>query len=59
VMAEFAEEGVYINFVAEPSAAAVKAGFGEQAYARLVAVKDEYDPENFFRANTNIPPSGV
>jgi FAD binding domain/Berberine and berberine like len=58
VMAEFAEEGVYINFVAEPSAAAVKAGFGDEAYARLVAVKDEYDPENFFRANTNIPPSG-
>jgi len=57
VMAEYAEEGVYVNFVAEPSEAAIKAGFGEEAYARLVAVKDEYDPENVFRSNTNIPPS--
>jgi len=58
VMAEFAEEGIYVNFVADPSAQAVKAGFGDEAYARLVAVKDEYDPDNFFRSNTNIPPSG-
>ena len=59
VMAEYAEEGVYVNFVAEPSAAAVKAGFGDEAYARLVAVKDEYDPENVFRSNTNIPPTAA
>jgi FAD/FMN-containing dehydrogenase len=57
-MAEFAEPGVYVNFVAEPSASAVEAGFGPEKYARLVAVKDEYDPDNVFRSNTNIPPSG-
>ncbi len=57
-MAEFAEAGVYVNFAAEPSATAVKAGFGSESYARMVAVKDKYDPDNVFRSNTNIPPSG-
>jgi FAD/FMN-containing dehydrogenase len=57
-MAEFAEPGVYVNFVAEPSASAVEAGFGPEKYARLVSVKDKYDPDNVFRSNTNIPPSG-
>jgi FAD/FMN-containing dehydrogenase len=56
-MAEFAEAGVYVNFVAEPSATAIEAGFGPENYARLVAVKDKYDPDNVFRSNTNIPPS--
>ena len=57
-MAEFAEAGVYVNFTGDPSAGAVEAGFGPENYARLVAVKDKYDPDNVFRSNTNIPPSG-
>jgi FAD/FMN-containing dehydrogenase len=57
-MAEFAEPGVYVNFVADPSASAVEAGFGSEKYARLVEIKDRYDPDNVFRSNTNIPPSG-
>jgi FAD/FMN-containing dehydrogenase len=57
VMAEYAEDGVYINFVAEPSESAIESGFGSDNYARLVAVKDKYDPDNLFRSNTNIPPS--
>jgi FAD/FMN-containing dehydrogenase len=56
-MAEFAEAGVYVNFVAEPSATAIEAGFGPENYARMVAVKNKYDPDNVFRSNTNIPPS--
>ena len=31
--------------------------FGEEKYARLVALKDKYDPENLFRLNQNIKPS--
>jgi hypothetical protein len=55
-MGTYAEAGVYVNFVAEPSATAVEAAFGPVNYERLVAVKTEYDPENVFRSNTNIPP---
>jgi FAD/FMN-containing dehydrogenase len=55
-MSEYAEEGVYVNFTGDPSASAVKAGFGPEKYARLVEVKRAYDPENVFRSNTNIPP---
>ena len=55
-MAEFAEAGVYVNFVGDPTASAVEAGFGAEKYARLVEVKGAYDPDNVFRSNTNIPP---
>ena len=57
-MAEYAEEGVYVNYVADPSAGALEAGFGPENYARLVAIKREYDPENVFHNNSNIPPTG-
>jgi FAD/FMN-containing dehydrogenase len=57
-MAGYAEEGVYVNFGSELGASVIEASFGTDGYARLVAVKDEYDPDNVFRNNTNIPPSG-
>ena len=28
-----------------------------EVFARLVRVKDRYDPDNVFRINNNIPPS--
>lgn len=31
--------------------------FGATKYERLVALKDEYDPENVFRMNQNVRPS--
>jgi len=48
--------GYYVN--TEPSAAEsrVKATYGDN-YARMVKIKDQYDPKNLFRLNANIRPS--
>ncbi|HEX2174523.1 MAG TPA: FAD-binding oxidoreductase [Nocardioidaceae bacterium] len=48
--------GVYLNFEPGTSDADVRAGFGGEKYARLAALKREWDPENLFRGNHNIAP---
>jgi FAD/FMN-containing dehydrogenase len=35
----------------------VRAGYGAEKYAKLVALKDKWDPDNLFRVNQNIKPS--
>jgi FAD/FMN-containing dehydrogenase len=45
----------YVNFLGDPGAA--EAAYGKETYARLVSLKDEYDPTNVFRLNQNIEPS--
>lgn len=49
--------GVYANFLNDEDEAGVKDAYGSRL-ARLTALKDRYDPTNFFRMNANIPPSG-
>jgi FAD/FMN-containing dehydrogenase len=46
----------YVNFLGDPGAA--RTSYGEDTYARLVSLKDRYDPTNVFRLNQNIPPTG-
>jgi FAD/FMN-containing dehydrogenase len=36
----------------------VKNTYGDN-YDRLVAIKNKYDPDNFFRVNQNIKPAGT
>ena len=58
-IAPYTTGGVYLNF--EPDEGGeerVRAGYGAEKYARLVALKDKWDPDNLFRVNQNIRPSG-
>lgn len=50
--------GVYANFLSDEGAAGIASAYG-QRLRRLTALKDRYDPTNFFRLNANIPPSRV
>jgi FAD/FMN-containing dehydrogenase len=51
------DAATYVNFTGEASEDRVQASYPAATYARLVAVKDRYDPTNLFRLNQNIPPS--
>jgi FAD/FMN-containing dehydrogenase len=50
--------GVYVNNLGVEGADRVRAAYAPATYARLVALKDRYDPDNTFRLNQNIVPSG-
>jgi FAD/FMN-containing dehydrogenase len=49
--------GVYVHFLADEGETGVRASYDARAYARLVALKDQYDPTNLFRMNQNIKPT--
>jgi FAD/FMN-containing dehydrogenase len=58
-MRPHATEGVYLNYISDDEGnARVRSTYGEAKYDRLVALKDRYDPDNVFRLNQNIRPSG-
>jgi len=47
----------YVNFLGDADAA--RSAYGEETYARLVSLKNDYDPTNVFRLNQNIEPSAA
>jgi Berberine and berberine like len=51
----FTSSGVYINFLGNEGEGPVRAAYGVN-YERLVALKNTYDPTNFFAGNQNIKP---
>jgi hypothetical protein len=57
-MEPYSAKGIALNFVMDEGNERVQAAFGPEKYARLVALKDEYDPENLFCRNQNVKPSG-
>jgi hypothetical protein len=46
--------GQYATFLSDEGSDGVRTAFGDRL-ARLAALKDRYDPDNFFRFNANIP----
>jgi len=47
---------VYVNELQEEGADRVRDAYGP-AFSRLAAIKRQYDPDNIFRLNQNIPPA--
>jgi FAD/FMN-containing dehydrogenase len=45
--------GLYLNYIGDEGSAA----FGDAKFERLQRIKAQYDPENLFRFNQNIPPA--
>lgn len=55
--------GNYVNYMSEDDrrdpAESIRRAYGSIGAARLIALKDRYDPGNVFRLNHNIPPSAA
>jgi FAD/FMN-containing dehydrogenase len=47
---------VYVNFLMDEGQERIREAYGPHKYDRLQVLKREYDPENLFRLNQNIPP---
>ena len=58
-LAAYATGAVYLNFIGDEGEARLRAGYGPGSYERLARVKAEWDPENRFRANGNVPPAAI
>jgi FAD/FMN-containing dehydrogenase len=51
------DAGAYVNFLGDEGPDAVRAAYPGATWDRLRRVKAEYDPDNLFRLNQNIPPA--
>ena len=57
-MAPHATGGVYVNYLDADEVDRVSAAYGDH-YRRLARIKQQWDPDNLFRANHNIVPDGL
>lgn len=53
--APYASDDVYVNYLSGDEQDRTRAAYGDH-YERLVALKNEWDPENLFSVNQNIAP---
>ena len=49
--------GVYVNSLQDEPAQRIRDAYDASTWARLVELKDRWDPDNAFRLNYNVPPS--
>jgi FAD/FMN-containing dehydrogenase len=56
-MEPYSTGGVYVNFLGNKGEGRRRAASDPGRYERLAALKNRYDPNNFFRLNRNIRPS--
>jgi FAD/FMN-containing dehydrogenase len=56
-MKPYATGRVYLNFLGDEGPERIESGFGPKHFARLRALKKEWDPTNVFCHNQNIPPA--
>jgi hypothetical protein len=54
-MQPFVESGNYVNDLGDEGEQRVREAYGPN-FERLLALKEKYDPTNFFRLNQNIKP---
>jgi len=57
-MRPFLPGGIYVNAFTQDFAPGIRAAYRPATFERLVALKNKYDPMNFFRLNPNIRPTG-
>jgi len=57
-MRPFMAAGAYVNYLEDEADPLARAAYGAN-HARLAALKDKYDPTNFFRMNHNIKPAAA
>jgi FAD/FMN-containing dehydrogenase len=56
-MKPYASGRVYLNFLGDEGPERIESGFGPEHFARLRALKKEWDPTNVFCHNQNIKPA--
>ena len=57
-MKPFLADAAYVNYLGDVDEEGIRVAYGKK-YARLAALKEKYDPTNFFCMNQNIKPSGA
>ncbi|MGW4568362.1 FAD-binding oxidoreductase [Streptomyces sp. NPDC004561] len=58
-IARHGDGAMYVNFTGDAAEDKVRSSYPDAVHARLVRVKDAYDPTNMFRLNQNIRPSSM